>query len=162
MGIESTTTNLITFMRAYISDPTGESRTWIFPTMPKVTANFPEITLANIGSTSSEIGVGNTGQRYTYIFEIEVWVKRDNQVSVTVPIEGSNPPATTKIVYAGRRLLERISDSTTNAFLDNKEYLLSTYNFFDVELYNHFTLPFDDEIDCFRKSIMLKVIVNRS
>jgi len=157
MSLEAVTTDLITFMRNYISDPTGENRTWIFPTMPKVTANFPEITLTNVGSKCAEIGLGNSGQRYTYLFEVDVWVKRDNQVDIIKMVNGV--PVTT--VYAGRRLLEYISDAVTNAFLDNKNVLLDSYKFIDAELYNHFSLPYEEEIDCFRKSIQLKVIRNR-
>jgi len=158
MGLEAVTSNLITFMRNKLTDPTGQGRTWIFPTMPKVTASFPEITLVNYGSKSKEIGIGNTGQRFTYMFEIEVWVKRDNQVTISTGVS----PNVVNTIYAGRRLLEYISDNVTNAFLDNKDTLLNSYNFIDVIVDGHFNLPYDDEIDCFRKSMQLKVITRRT
>jgi hypothetical protein len=157
MGLETVTANIITFMRQYMADPTGENRTWIYPSMPKVTADFPEVSLTNVGSVVEEIGLGNNGQRYTYMFELDIWVKKENTVSITKTVNN----AQVSVIYSGRKLLEYVSDNVTNIFYDNRDVLLDTYDIIDIELSGHYTHPFEEEIDCFRKSVRLSVIANR-
>ena len=148
MKLQSLIEILIQFMRNNLSDPLDQNRTWIYPSYPKITASFPEISLMNTGSRIREKGIGDHGQLVEYVFDIDIWVKQGNETIVNSES------------YKNRKLLEYLSDQVTDLFLNNRN-ILYQQGILDVNISGHMTHPFDDEYKLYRKTLVLTVTVER-
>jgi len=148
MNLQTLIEILIQFMRNNLPDPLGENRTWIYPSYPRITTSFPEISLMNTGSRVREKGIGDSGQFIEYVFDIDIWVKQGNETTIN------------NETYKNRKLLEYLSDQVTNLFLGNRGSLYEQ-GIIDVTISGHMTHPFDDEYKLYRKTLVLTVLVER-
>ena len=106
---------------------------------------MPRISIAHLGTSRDEIGLGDEGSRFISVFEIGVWT--NSRISAT--IEGD--------VKKGSELREHIGDKIVKAFIDNRRYLLDTYGFLDARLIGTTLIAYDPSNDLYRKLLTVEV-----
>lgn len=147
--LETLNKNLITFLRANVSDPLERGVTWIYIDYPRTVKTFPMINLTIQGCSRTEIGIGDQGSRLSFIYLIEIETTSTSEAT----LNGSR--------YSGPILRDYLADSVITAFVDNRAYLKDTYEIIDAFVSRIDTAPYDVAKDIYRKMLTLTVTIDK-
>lgn len=146
MSFRSLYVNIVTFLRAKVTDPISRGSNWIFFGNPDVEVAYPIVVVtANPGGTRREIAIGDEGSRFSPSFMIEIYTDKDTSATVN------------SSKYIANELLLYIADLILTAFVDNRLELFNSYSIIDAIPSPPRVLDYDEPEDQHRVLIPITV-----
>lgn len=146
MLFEGAYENIVAFLRGQVTDPITRTGQWIYPDYPREDTQMPRISVLHLGTSRTEIGLGDQGSRIFATFEIGIWT--NSRISATI---NGDPKK-------GSELREYVGDEVTEAFINKRQYLLTTYGFLDCKLIGTTLVPYDPSTDLYNKRLMIELV----
>jgi hypothetical protein len=140
--------NIVTFLRATVSDPMSRSTDWVYVKFPREEVDSPFMCVFDRGVPSSrEKGIGNEARLYWKQMDIMIYTNRD-----TVATINANKKAQGS-------LIAYLIDQVKNAFRDNLDTLRVTYSITDRIVTNWQSLPFDSNIGQYSGRVSVNLLL---
>lgn len=136
---------------ASIASYIGQEGEFIYVDYPRLDARMPRISLSLTSSVETPIGIGaeiesssNLGVLETTIFDIDIWVHRENKTTST-PVRG------------GTSLRDYLGDEVVSILLQKRGDFQRIHGILDIEKTGESIQPYDEDNELFRKTITITV-----
>ena len=144
------TTYIVDYLRGTIPTPHAGGVNWIYSDYPRYDATFPRISVTQNTGSLVDIAIGEaldegqTGQLAVIEYDIDVWVKVDDRMTVGVS------------TYVGTKVREYLADQVIVKMCGAKAYFKAQYGVLDIEITSINTVPLDEDNMIHRKTIGVK------
>jgi len=160
---EEISTNLRNLLQTNLRDPYNDTvnspRDWITIDYPDLEKDTPIISITNTGISRSEIGIGRQlggtiGERYTLIFDLDIWVKMAEIFTITIDA--------TPTKKGSGALRDWLRDEITKLLRDQRLKFVQDNSLEDFKIIGGRVHPYDEEIDRLRATIIVQIDLIKS